>query len=135
MTDSVSRGRAESRARLVVTLWCVALASFLLAAVGTAADGWPLPRAFDEFSQVLAGETFASGRLANPPHGIPETVETIHVVQQPTYASKYLPGHGLFLALGAPLEVARVLGSGWPSPQWGPRFTGCSSPGFRHERP
>jgi hypothetical protein len=88
----------------------VGLLSFGLAALGTAADAWPLPRAFDEFSYVLAGETFARGRLANPPYAVPDAVATIHVVQQPAYASKYLPGHGLVLALGIALGGGPRLG-------------------------
>lgn len=98
--------------RRSATLSVVAAASlsFTLAVVGTAADGWPLPRAFDEFSYLLAGETFANGRLANPAHALPEAVQTIHVLQQPTYASKYLPGHGLFLALGVALGGSPRLG-------------------------
>lgn len=91
-------------------LIAAAALSFALAVVGTAADGWPLPRAFDEFSYLLASETFANGRLTNPPYPLPEAVQTIHVLQQPTYASKYLPGHGLFLALGTLLGGSPRLG-------------------------
>jgi hypothetical protein len=86
--------------------------SFGLAAIATAVDGWPLPRAFDEFSYLLSAETFASGRLANPPYPLPDAIETIHVLQEPTYGSKYLPGHGLVLALG------QALGGGPRLGQW-----------------
>ena len=98
--------------RRSATLSVVAAAalSLTLAVVGTAADRWPLPRAFDEFSYVLAGETFASGRLTNQPYPLPEAVQTIHVLHQPTYSSKYLPGHGLFLALGSALGGSPRLG-------------------------
>jgi hypothetical protein len=89
------------RSSVAAPIFAAAALSFALAGVGTAADGWPLPRAFDEFSYLLAGETFANGRLTNPPYALPEAVETIHVLQQPTYSSKYLPGHGLFLATGS----------------------------------
>ncbi len=93
-----------------VPIIAAAALSFALAVIATAADGWPLPRAFDEFSYLLAGETFANGRLTNPPYALPEAVQTIHVLQQPTYASKYLPGHGLFLALGSLLAGSPRLG-------------------------
>jgi len=86
--------------------------ALLLAILATALDGWPAPRVFDEFAQILAGDTFARGRLSNPAHPMPEFFETFHVLQLPTYSSKYFPGHGLFLALGI------VLGGGARLGQW-----------------
>ncbi|MEO7965872.1 MAG: hypothetical protein ABIT38_18330 [Gemmatimonadaceae bacterium] len=81
-----------------------------MAVAATAFDGWPAPRVFDEFSQILTGNTFASGRLSNPAHALPRFFETIHVLQEPTYSSRYLPGHGLVLALGIAISGSARVG-------------------------
>lgn len=105
--------------------------AFLLNAAISGLGGIPVPRVVDEFSYLLLADTFAHGRITNPTHPLWQHFETVHVIQQPTYTSKYFPGHAVLLALGqrltgqaivgAWLEAAlAVVATGWMARAWLP---------------
>ncbi len=92
------------------SLLAVAIVTALVAMLVSVAIQ-PVPQCHDEFSYLLAADTLLHGRFANPTPAAWQSLQSLHVIMQPTYASKYPVGLGLVVALGLLLFGNPLAGS------------------------
>jgi hypothetical protein len=79
---------------------CIVLAGAIPVLIHLALYPQPEPIIQDEFAYLLQADTFAHGRLANPPLPLWEHFEQFHVISQPVFAAKYQPLPAALLAIG-----------------------------------
>src|SRR5947209_4825800 len=88
---------SRRRTLCVLILFALPIASRLLL---LPVYGPPTPFIHDEYAYLLQADTFASGRLTNPPPPFANHFQSIYVLAEPTYTAEYQPAQAMTLALG-----------------------------------
>ena len=98
--ERIEKAFAKLAQRKGLAAMCAGLAVFILRLAILPIYPIPLPFVPDDFSFLLAADTFVHGRLTNPTPAMWIHFESIHITMQPSYQSMYFPGQGLLLGAG-----------------------------------
>jgi hypothetical protein len=104
----IERGFAKLAKRKSLSVVAVGVTALLLRLAILPLCPIPSPFAPDDFSFLLASDTFARGRLTNPTPAMWTHFESLHITMIPSYMTMYFPAQGLVLAAGKVL-----LGNPW----------------------
>jgi hypothetical protein len=98
--QAVERGLGRIARRRALSIFLCGAAAFTLRLLLLPVSPIPLPYIHDDFSWLLAADTFAHWRLTNPTPAMWMHFESFHIDMKPTYMSMYFPAQGMVMAAG-----------------------------------